>query len=188
MRKRLHKKLKHMNKNIKDIIVLVVIVIVICLLFVYYKKPFTKIDSSMDTPPSLSKKEVSVPVEYERSVYGTVESVNGDKINIRVQEVGVASTTPPMERTVIVGTSTNIVKMGEVDYKALQAEAEKFLKKNKNSKKPVSMVSSLTAPMTKVEIKDIAVGDLIKMTTRKDVKTTKEFSVLDIQIMPKIGN
>jgi len=124
-----------------------------------------------------------------RSLAGTVISVDGNKLTLHVKSTNPFDDPALADRTVIVDTSTTVVKLIPRDLKVYQAEVDSYLKTqgtatSTGATKPTTALPSAFT-QTPASAADIGTGDSIRVLTSENVKTLKEFVASGIQIQSK---
>jgi len=121
-----------------------------------------------------------------RAVTGTITSVSGSRIALRVQSVNPFEDQNLLNRAITITSDTKIVKLSQKDPIKFQSEMNAFLKASQSASNP-----SLTppAPYTSTSITgaDLKVGDTISVTAGDNIKSSKEFSATEIQVQPVLS-
>jgi hypothetical protein len=115
---------------------------------------------------------------------GSVQSVNGDKISIKINPVEPLADPALDTRTVVVTDATIVTRIVPRDTDVLKKEMEVFIEQMK--KPPVSGKEPATPPISftreTAKAGDIKVGDRVTVTAGENVKNMKEFGVTSIEI------
>lgn len=116
---------------------------------------------------------------------GVVESVSGDKINIKINPLEPLASPNLDNRAVITTSATKITRIIQPDQEAFRKEMEVFIKNIQTApKKGIVIRPPEQQPPTKQEAKfsDIKVGDAITATAAENIKESQKFTATEIQI------
>jgi|SRR5665647_1344116 len=128
-----------------------------------------------------------------KNISGTVQSVSGNDIVIKVTTPGLISTPALSTRTVTVDANTKIVQLVQKDPVQLQKEMDAYNEKMKKQQtEPTSDPNSMPYPVEMQDKKDASVGDikvgqLIAVQTAEDIKDKQQFMATEIQIQQDIS-
>ncbi|MEI7890803.1 MAG: hypothetical protein WCI36_02440 [bacterium] len=133
----------------------------------------------------------SVPTMPEgieiKNINGTIESINGNEIKIKVSTPGLINTPALTIRAVTIDGNTKIVQLAQRDQAQIQKEMEAFNEKMKNKQADAAIDPRdfPTPPQMQEEkpatIADLKVGQMIMITTGEDIKTKQAFVALEIK-------
>ncbi len=116
---------------------------------------------------------------------GVVESVSGDKINIKINPLEPLASPTLDSRVVVVTSATKITRIVQPDQKTFQKEMEAFKKSMQTAPQKGTVIKPPEQqPHTKQDaiLVDIKVGDTIIATAVENIKEIKEFTAIEIQI------
>ena len=123
----------------------------------------------------------NMPVE---SVSGTVQSINGDKITVKIHPLEVFADASLDTRTIDITSGTKMYSVTMVDQKTFAAEMNAFSKKMQTT--GTNSATSLTPPSpttkTAISLSDLKVGNIVSINTSSDIKEVKEFSATEIDV------
>ncbi len=122
-----------------------------------------------------------------KSVSGTVESISGNRITIKIKPLEPLASPTLDSRIVTITNTTKITKMIPRDPQTVQKEMDAFMKSIQTP--PKAGTQMITPPMppspsTKQDaiISDIKVGDTITVTAVENIKEIKKFTATEVQI------
>ncbi len=117
-----------------------------------------------------------------RTISGTVSAVSGTGFTIHILSTDPFASLALADRTVLVDSSTTVIKLVPKDPKTLQSEMDAFVKATQAGG-DVSKIIPPT-PVTDVpgSISDIAVGDFVTIIATENVGALKEFSAAQVQV------
>ena len=121
------------------------------------------------------------------SVSGTVESISGNNISIKINPLNPLDDDNPEldHRTAMVTASTTIIRMVQRDQKEFQKEMEAFMK-NRQTVSKSGVLPNVNAPSPylrqEIKVSDLKVGENINVGTNINIKELKEFNVLNINV------
>lgn len=121
------------------------------------------------------------PVDDIRTLSGSVTAVSGDKVTFHTASNNPFDDATLLDRVVIIGGDTKIVRLSQKDPSVMQEEMAAFTKATQTNTgtraTPPSPYNSTT-----VKVSDIKVGDSITVVAGENIKSMKEFSATGIQI------
>ncbi len=120
-----------------------------------------------------------------KTISGVVESVSGDKINIKINPLEPLAYANLDNRVVITTSATKITRTIQPNQEAFQKEMEAFIKSIQDGpKKGTAIRPPERQPSIKQDavFADIKAGDTITVTAGENIKENKEFTATEIQI------
>lgn len=116
-----------------------------------------------------------------RMISGVVESINGNKINIKIEPLELLADPSLDIRTTIVDSNTSMAINIPRDPKIVQKEMDLFIKNMQSSKDRQDLTPPKSSTEEKATISDIKIGSTILVTASSDIKNIKEFNAIDIK-------
>ncbi|MDO8604486.1 MAG: hypothetical protein Q7K40_03790 [bacterium] len=119
-----------------------------------------------------------------RNITGTVLKVDGSRIIVHRQSQNPFDDPALIDRIVLITETTKITKISQGDTEAFRARMDVFMKNIQTGKS--AGVTPPTPPeltRTKINISDIAMDDIIVVSATENIKTNKEFSASEIEIL-----
>lgn len=113
---------------------------------------------------------------------GTVSAVSGTGFMLHVQSMDPFADPALADRTVLVGSSTEVTKLVPKDPKTLQSEMDAFTKATQAGGDVSKIIPPTPVSSLPSSISDIANGDFVIVTTTEDISSLKTFSVAQVQI------
>ena len=125
-----------------------------------------------------------------RTLSGRVTSVGANQITIHYTPSDPFADPALADRTILVNSSTNIVKLTQIDPKVFQTEMAAFLKAvETSSSTPTQSTLPSTPPSSStavtISLTDIKVGDAVTVMASENIGTAKEFTASEIQVQPQ---
>ncbi|HAT68657.1 MAG: hypothetical protein A2481_04560 [Candidatus Yonathbacteria bacterium RIFOXYC2_FULL_47_9] len=117
-----------------------------------------------------------------RTLSGIVTAVSGNRITIQTQSIDPFADSELAERTIIVTSNTQIIRISQGDAEAFNAEMEAFMRSLEKGVRDVQPPAPLEPTRTVVEASSILVGDTLTVTASENIKSKKEISASEIQV------
>ncbi len=120
-----------------------------------------------------------------KQLSGSVTAINGSQLTLKVKSTNPFDDPSLANRTVLLNTSTKVVSLTAKPSATYQAEVDSFIKAQSNTA-TTSATKSLPSAFVSspVNITNIAIGDSINVLTSQNIKTLKEFTATEVQILP----
>lgn len=125
-----------------------------------------------------------------RSIRGVITAVEGNTVTFHLSLINPFDDQTLNDRVVTISASTKIVTLVQKDSKTIQAEIDAFNKtllakatSTAATAQPMAPPSSFTT--TSASVGDLAIGSSVTVLASENIKSLKEFSASEIQIMPR---
>jgi uncharacterized protein YkvS len=126
-----------------------------------------------------------------RFITGTVLSINGNSLTIRVSQVNPFDNNPVFnERIVLLSKDTKIIKTSFKDVKVYNEELKKFMNDlytAPTSTRTEPIIRPQSVVETMVSSRDISLNDSITVKSLTNIKSIKEFTAAEVRIEYKLN-
>lgn len=124
-----------------------------------------------------------INIQDTRSVRGSIDSISGDRISVRIRPLEPLADPALDRRVILTNNTTKVLRLDQKDSQLFQQEMNAFfekIQKNKNPKEPA--VPPEPFVKTLINVSDLKVGDRIVVLASEDIKVAKEFVASEIQM------
>lgn len=155
------------------------------------KDPFNaRVENTYDSGWGAAKKRLAesdfarmVNIQDVRSVQGSIESIQGERISIRIRPLEPLADPVLDSRVVVVNGATKVLRLEPKNPQLFQKEMEEFFEKLKKNKVYTDSISPPESFIkTDISVGDLKVGDRIIVLSGENIKVAREFLATEIRI------
>ena len=122
-----------------------------------------------------------------RTVSGTVSAVSGSGFTLHVQSLDPFADPALASRTVLVDSSTTVIKLVPKDSKTLQSEMDAFVKATQAGGGVSKIIPPTPVTDSPVSVSDIAVGDFVTVIAAENISSLREFSAIQVRVQTQVS-